>query len=386
MTGRLSDSELDAFRARGDDTLDPLIATLSASDVPEMLGLLFRTDRIPDDPRFRRLVAAIPTLPVQRPRLVNAGQQLFQLYGPEVLLVLGCYGLPAAYAAAHGVQAIYRARRLKDDPQRRLCETAQMLINVMVPGSLEPEGIGTRSALKVRLMHGLIRRHVRTTERPGPWKAEFGEPINQEDLAGTLLTFSLLVLDGLRKIGVELSTEEELGYLEVWGHIALILGIDPRLVSHDFTSAEALATCIGKRQFRPCAEGRQLTRELVDVTNSLFPIPGYGTSVMRFFLDASVFGVNLAEILDLPPANWTRVLVTARAAQKRFILRWLNRVPGARRRRRALSGFFTQRLILMKRPDKQSPFEIPPGLLERWRLERPDPIWTADEAASTPVL
>lgn len=369
---RSSDSELDQLRTCGDAALDPLIASLTPSDVPEMLGLLFRTDRIPDDDaRFRRLLDALPTVPVERPELVAAGQQLFQLYGPEILLVLGCYGLPAAYAAADGVQTIYRARRLKDETRRRLCETAQMLINVMVPGGLEPGGIGERSARKVRLIHGLIRRHVQVANEPAPWPAQLGTPINQEDLAGTHLTFSLLVLDGLRRIGVELSREEELGYLEVWRHIAAILGIDPRVVARDPESAAELATRIGKRQFRPCPEGRQLTRQLVDVTNSLFPVPGYGASLMRFFLDQSVFGLNLAEILDLPPANWTRALVQLRASQKRVVLRWLNRVPGARRRRRALSGFFTQRLILMQRPDKRSPFEVPPGLLDRWRVRVP---------------
>lgn len=364
--------DLDAFRARADDVLDPLIAALDRNDVSEMLGVLFRSDRIPEsDARFRGLLEALPPVPIENTELVRAGQELFQLYGPEILLVLGCYGLPAAYAAADGVQVIHRARRLKDDTKRRLCETAQMLINVMVPGGLVPDGIGARSARKVRLMHGLVRRHVRTLEQPSPWSPALGEPINQEDLAGTLLTFSLLVLDGLHKLGAELSVEEELGYMEVWRHIAAILGIDPRLAPRDLESAKELADRIGRRQFRPSVEGRMLARELVAVTDSMFPIPGYGTSLMRFFLDGTVFGVNLAEVLDLPPANWTRALVRARAAQKRLVLGWLDDVPGARRRRRAFAGFFTQRLILMQRPDNRSPFEVPTGLLRRWRVEAP---------------
>jgi len=366
MSVELGDLELNAFRTRADDALDGLIASLPMNEVPAMLGALFRSPGIPEhDPRFHALLRALTDVPLENPRLVDAGQSLFQLYGPEILLVLGCYGLPAAYAAANGVQVIERARRLEDDTKRRLCETAQMLIDVMVPGGLAPGGIGARSARKVRLMHGLIRRQVRTAA----WSDAFGEPINQEDLAGTLLTFSLLVLDGLRKIGVELSSEEELGYLEVWRHIAAILGIDERLVSRDVESAKRLAEQIGRRQFRASPAGRRLTRELISVNNSLFPVPGYGTSLMHFFLDQSVFGLNLAEVLDLPESNWTRMLVTARAAQKRVYFHWLNRIPGARGRRRAFAGFFTQRLILLQRPDKQSPFELPPGLIERWRFK-----------------
>ena len=369
--------DLDLFRLRGDDTLDPLVRSVASGPgvAAQMLGALFRTDVIPsDDPRFQALLAGLPDSPPEPPPLVQRGQQLFQLFGPEILLILGAYALPAAYAASDGVQVIHRARRLNDDPKRRLCETAQMVINVMQPGSLGPAGIGVRSAIKVRLMHALVRHHVQTLTTPRPWAPELGTAINQEDLAGTLLTFSLLVLDGLRKIGAELSSEDEAGYLAAWKHIGALLGIDPRLRSESIESARELAILIGRRQIRPSPEGTQLARQLVAAVNALFPVPGYGTSLMHFFLDDSAFGVDLAQTLGLPPANWTMALVRGRAAQKRFFLRWLNKVPGARGRRRFLARIAAQRLILLQRPDKQTPFEIPDDLLRRWKLKRAAPV------------
>jgi hypothetical protein len=366
---KLADAQLDGHRGRADAALDGMVSELTPEAVGEMLGMLFRSDSIPDDPRFQALCERLPPVAIEDRALLEEGQQLFQLFGPEMLLVLGCYGLPAAYAASNGVQVVYRARRLKDDGQRRLSETAQMLINVMVPGGLEPGGIGARSARKVRLMHALVRQHVRTLKEPA-WSSEHGVPINQEDLGGTLLTFSLVVLDGLRKIGAVVPLSAELGYFAVWCHIGAILGVDPELMPRDFESAKALAARIGQRQFRSSAEGTHLACELIKVNNALFPIPGYGLSLMHFFLDQSAFGINLAQVLGLPAPNWTRLLVRARAAQKRVVLSWLHRVPGAERRRRALAGFFTQQLILLKRPDKQSPFELPPGLLTRWQLKQ----------------
>jgi hypothetical protein len=364
-----SDEQLDAFRGLADPVLDPFVSRLDSRKLTRMLGTLFSSKHLPhDDSAFEPLLAALPRPVPQQREAIERGQALFRLYGPEVLLILGCYGLPAAYAAAKGVQVIYRARRLKDDPLRRLCDTAQMVINVMQPGALESEGIGTRSLLKVRLMHALVRQHVKTLEEPQPWSQDFGEPINQEDLTGTLLTFSILVLDGLRKIGVELQPGEEHGYLEVWKHIGAMLGIDPRLIPADRAQAELLSRRIAERQFRPSTEGRELAGGLAQVVNGLFPISGYGLSLSHFFLDRSVFGLNLAEVLALPPANWTRHLVRARATQKRFELRWLNRVPGARRRRRSLSTFFAQALISLQRPDERSPFEVPPALASAWRL------------------
>ena len=364
----LGDAELDAFRQRTDEALDELVSGLPPSEVGALLGALFRSDRVPEgNDRLRALLDRLPPVAVAEPGAVAAGQELFRLFGPESLLVLGCYSLPAAYAASNGVQVIYRARRLEDDGVRRLTETAQMVLNVMVAGGLEPGGIGARSVRKVRLMHALVRQHVRAMGCPG-WSSAFGEPINQEDLAGTLLTFSLLVLDGLKKVGAVISPAAEQGYYALWSHVGAVLGIDERLRPATAASAVALAARIGARQFRTSPEGQHLARELVEVNDSLFPVPGYGLSLMHFFLTETPFGVDLAEVLALPPPNWTRVLVRARAEQKRRVLGWLPRVPGAERRRRALSGFFAQRLILLQRPDKSSPFEVPPELWQRWRL------------------
>jgi hypothetical protein len=367
MPTKWGNEELDAFRSIADPVLDPLVSKLDARQLARMLGTLFGSGHLPTkDPAFEPLLAALPVPPLQHREAIECGQALFRLYGPEVLLILGCYGLPAAYAAASGVQVIYRARRLQVDPLRRLCDTAQMVINVMQPGALDSDGIGTRSLLKVRIMHALVRQHVKTLKQP--WSRDFGEPINQEDLAGTLMTFSILVLDGLRKIGVELQPGEESGYLEVWKHIGSMLGIDPRLIPADSAAAELLSRRIAERQFRPSPEGRELASGLTRVVGGLFPVSGYGVSLSHFFLNRSVFGVNLAEVLALPPPNWTRHLVRARAAQKRIELRWLNHVPGARGRRRYLSTFFAQALISLQRPDDHSPFEVPPALVSAWRL------------------
>jgi len=73
-------------------------------------------------------------------------------------------------------------------------------------------------------------------------------------------------------------------------------------------------------------------------------------------------------VLAIPAPNWTRWLVRARAAQKRGTLHLLERVPGAKRRRRFVARHFVQRLLLLKRPDEHAPFEIPERLKLRWRL------------------
>jgi hypothetical protein len=378
----IGSADLDVFRERTDDALDELVMRLPRQQIGQMLGVLFRSDHVPEgDAGLGALLERLPPVPIEEPDALAEGQALFRLFGPECLLILGCYSLPAAYAAARGVQVIHRARRLEDDGVRRLTETAQMVINLMLPGALEPGGIGARSARKVRLMHALVRQHVRCMPEPA-WSPELGAPINQEDLAGTLLTFSLLVIDGLKKIGAQVSPAAERGYYALWSHVGAILGIDRRLRPATAEDAASLAALIGERQFGACPEGQHLARELIKVNDALFPVPGYGLSLMHFFLRTTPFGVNLAEVLALPAPNWTRLLVRARAAQKRVVLDWLPRVPGAEGRRRVLSGFFAQRLIVMQRPDKISPFEVPPQLWQSWRLRGRDAAAPASRLTS----
>src|SRR5688572_27926047 len=110
-------------------------------------------------------------------------------------------------------------------------------------------------------MYGLVRRHVRILPEPQR-SPSLGVPINQDDLAGMLLTFSLVVLDGLRKIGAHVSPEAERGYFAVWDHIGELLGIDARLRPADFASAMAFAQRIAQRQFRATPEGQSLAQDL----------------------------------------------------------------------------------------------------------------------------
>ncbi|MCY1077821.1 oxygenase MpaB family protein [Archangium lansingense] len=363
---------LDRMRSVGDPGVDALIAEHVATRGPESLELLlrdlFRTQRMPEaDPLVRSYLEVLPRIELVDREVIARGQDLFGLYGPEVLMILGSYSLPLAYAAGHGVQVVYRSRRLKDEPIRRLCDTAQMVVNVMQPGELEEGGVGWLAARKVRLIHALVRRRVQL-DAAHPWRAEWGLPINQEDQAGTLLSFSIATLQGLRRMGARVTSEEADAYITAWSAVGRLLGVDPSLLPPSEKEAALLALRIGARQVRPTPEGRQLTAQLLNSVQTLFPVAGYATSLTHFFLQDTVFGKNVAEALDLPKANWTRWFVMVRAAEKRTILSLLDWVPGARRRRSWVARQFAQRMILHKRPDGGSPFEVPPAFRGRWGL------------------
>jgi hypothetical protein len=368
---RVSNDRLNELRGIGDPLVDALVEqhiVETGESVGRLLGRLFAGPELAlDHGLVGRYWRSLPESPIEEPGKVVQGQGVFDLFGPEVLLTLGSCALPLAYAAGNGVMVVARARKLKDDPIRRLCDTAQMVINVMQPEGLVPGGIGWRSIRKVRLIHALVRLHVQS-DPEHPWQSEWGTPINQEDLTGTLLAFSVGVLECLRRLGAWVSADDRNAYVHAWRQIGRQLGVCEELLVQTVDEGLELALQIGTRQIRPTEEGRGLSNHLLDAVGSLFPLPGYAASLCHFFLQDSPFGKDVANVLGVPKPNWTRWLVSARAAQKRMVLRWLEVVPEAKRRRSFVARHFTQAALRLKHPDGRSPFAVPPTLARSWGL------------------
>jgi hypothetical protein len=370
---QLGDRELEAARQIGDPPVDAVVTDHLACHGPDAMraamGALFHTTGLPEDqPLVRSYLGAIGDVELGDSEIIARGQRLFSLFGPEIFLVLGSCSLPLAFACGNGVQAIYRSRRLKDEPLQRLYDTAQMVINVMQVGEFAQGRIGWRSARKVRLIHALVRHHVQHVPA-APWSPSWGTPVNQEDMAGTLLSFSVAVLHCLKNMGARISREEADNYVYAWSAVGRLLGIDEALLAWNEDEALALATRIGGRQIRATPEGKLLAHQLMTAVATLFPIPGYANSLTHYFLQNTAFGADVARVLELPDPNWTRALVAARAWQKRQILKLLDVVPGARRRRSSLARRFVQNMLLSRRPDGTPPFEVPTALATRWGIK-----------------
>ncbi|KAI0777333.1 hypothetical protein BD413DRAFT_466892 [Trametes elegans] len=99
-----------------------------------------------------------------------------------------------------------------------------------------PEGEGWRSAVRVRLLHGVAR--WRAEER---WRAggiEQGVPISQEDLAATLASFSTIPIWCLHRLGLPPPPAQASAYLALWRHVGYYLGISPKILLRYFGSTQ----------------------------------------------------------------------------------------------------------------------------------------------------
>jgi hypothetical protein len=272
-----SDAVLDPMRAAGDELADDVIASLFADSevaaVNEMMRTLI-TNEFPEPTAFPQIVrdylAETDRLPLWADSsLIEAGEKVFWRYGPKLIIIYNAYSLPWDYLGQKGVQVLALTNRLQSNPTRRITEVSQFLVDVLQPGGLNtPGGRGRRSIQKVRLMHGAVRR---LAGQSTAWKPEWDLPINQEDMAGTLMSFSWIALDGLEKLNASVTDADREAYLHCWRVIGHLLGIRQELLPTSIANARDLAASIARRQFGPSPEAQSLTKALVDMMAHTLP-------------------------------------------------------------------------------------------------------------------
>lgn len=359
---------LDDLRRAGDPSADEVIGDLARTQqirgVSRILRHLVDNDQpIPDEmpPSITRWLHETAALPewVDRDRF-ERGCRLVVEHGPQVCVVLATGSLVYCYAGYPGVKVLTFSRRLDHDAVRRVGETAQFVLSVMAPGSLEPGGRGIRKIQKVRLLHAAIRHLVTASHR---WDAAAdGAPICQEDLAGTLMSFSSVVVDALRRLGVRVDDEEAEDYYYRWRAIGEMLGIDRTAIPADLAAARDLTDLIARRNHRRSAEGIEMSRALFELHANSLP-PGFGGAAPA--LTRYLMGDEMCDLVDLPRTRWDRKIswqagvgrALDRAQSARGPIGSLTKLVGA--------GMLNQRVAEMA-GGRSASFSIPvPAELER---------------------
>ena len=310
---------LDRMRLVGDPPADAAIeATFAASQ--QEAAQTFMAQRVTNaaplpaslPPQLREFLEKSKVDALPNPARIAVAQNLFVDHGPEILTTLGCYSLPSAYAARKGVQVLHRTAYLARRPNRRLFRTMQMVVDVMEPGGLGPHGYGIRTVQKVRLIHAAIRYQLLHAK----WDDSLGIPINQEDLAGTLLTFSYLPVQGLRKLGANITGEAAEAYFQTWCAVGGVLGVRPEMIPDELEAGAELEEAICRRQFAPSDEGREMTRALIEMLERNSPplLEGVPAGLMRLFMKGDV-----ADYLGIPNSGLDKDLAGIAVHLGRFV-------------------------------------------------------------------
>jgi hypothetical protein len=300
---------LDELRRAGDPSADAVIGELAHTQqiraVSRILRHLVDNDQpVPEElpPSITGWLRETAELPawVDRDRF-ERGCTLVVEHGPQMCVVLATASLVYCYAGYPGVKVLTFSRRLDHDAVRRVGETAQFVLSVMAPGSLESGGRGIRKIQKVRLLHAAVRHLITASRR---WDlAGDGVPICQEDLAGTLMSFSAIVIDSLRKLGVRVGDDEAEDYYYRWRVIGQMLGTDPAVIPPDLAAARTLTDLIARRNHRQSEEGIEMTRALFELHAESLP-PGFAGAAPA--LTRYLIGEEMCALVDLPRTRWDR--------------------------------------------------------------------------------
>ncbi len=270
---KLSNAQLDQKRQIGDATADSLVNGLFQKGKRAALYQYLQLSY--DEIRREKGSSVKVFLTTSRPspdwfdaERIMAGQEVFKKYAMPVMTLLGGLALPYCYAGSPGNKALYMAEKMRQSPGKRLADTADFILSVSSPGSFEKSNSGHFHVNKTRLIHAVARYYILKT---GNWQNEWGIPINQEDMAGTNLAFSYIILAGLQKSSFVLSAREKEDFIFLWRYIGYQLHIEEDLLPSSYKEASILETDIRHRHFKKSEEGLILTQELIRYYKGMVP-------------------------------------------------------------------------------------------------------------------
>lgn len=375
---------LESKRNETDPVADNLIRYILENHDEDTVNTFFRTmvrnsDIAPETspPVVQDYFSEGTALPSWADReLLAMGEGIYLRHGVFISLILSCKSLPQCYACAKGAMVLYHSGRLNDRAgamdvySRRIVETAQFVVDVMSSGGMAPGGKGVRAAQKVRLVHAAIRYFIR---KQG-WDATlYDEPINQEDMAGTLMAFSALVLDGLKLFHVQLSDAEEEAFFHCWRVAGHFIGVSEDLLPNNVADARALGNAIFNQQVAPSEQGKTLTAALIAFKEQVSPegkLIGAVHEMLRYMM-----GDPLSDLLGVPQADprveeklkkrlyeWTGVYETFEHRSHLF-----SKVA------EAFSKIMLQGMLNYMNHQKKIYFYIPESLQQDWAIRQTAP-------------
>lgn len=238
--------------------------------------------------------------------LMELGIRMYRRYSVLQGLVLMCSSLVEGYAHNKPAQVLVATGRLQKDVSRRIYETGQMLHNMVGPEGLRPGGVGHRTLMEVRLLHSAVRQFLKRS--PGKFDVSKHDlPINQEDMAGTILEFDFMVVRGLKRMGVNINREQHEAMHYLWRYAGYVLGVREELLTSTLEEQEVLALQLTSHLYSPTRDSEALAKALLrDMSNKPpFRLPYDALLALSRYL----IGDKVADDLNIRSSMSSRVAV-----------------------------------------------------------------------------
>lgn len=229
----------------------------SIADAPESLRALVRhVEAIPDYVDFAQ---------------IDRGAAAFSRHAREAGIALSTTSLVSGYNNPAASRPLILTGRFSQMAPVRAIETSMWVFTVARPGGLQRTSEGFKRTIRVRMIHAFVRRHILNSVEWDTFDA--GVPINQADLAYTVVEFLWLPVRSVRRLGIYYNAEDLDAIYAMWRYMGYLVGVDEELLVRN---------------------GRQ-AQELEDLHVALSPPPNDDCRLLTHVLLTDVLAVDLKQ-------------------------------------------------------------------------------------------
>lgn len=163
---------------------------------------------------------------------LRRGAQVYRMGGADGLYLARDVSFLGGYLASGFNRTLLRTGALEKGPAARFAETLRWAMDVSGDDAMARFGAGYRSTLRVRLIHAMVRRHLLGT--PGWRTAEWGLPINQTDMAATLVGALLAPFVGGMAMGMLPSPRDLDAAAHLTRYVGWLIGVEEQWLPTGF--------------------------------------------------------------------------------------------------------------------------------------------------------
>lgn len=223
----------------GDEPMDRLLDWMVTTGLTQTRPLFDRAlaegiANVPDAPQpIRDFFCRVEAVPEWvDPEMIRRGQRAMRRGGADGMYVARDVSLLGGYQFSGFNKTLLRTGALEKGSNKRFAETMQWAMDVIAEGGLEPLGTGYRSTIRVRLIHAFVRRHVGAMPDWRP--AEWGVPVNQTDMAATLIGALIAPPAASLGMGILTAPEDLDAVAHLTRYVGWLIGVEDEWLPHSF--------------------------------------------------------------------------------------------------------------------------------------------------------
>jgi ER-bound oxygenase mpaB/B'/Rubber oxygenase, catalytic domain len=252
-----------------DEPMDRLVEWMSVAGMKQMRPMFERAlaggiASVPEAPEpLREFFTAVESVPEWVDwDLIRLGQRAMRRIGADGMYAARDASLLGGYQFSGNNKTLIRAGALEKGSNSQFAGIMEWTMDVISEDAMAPLGVGYQSTVRVRMVHSFVRRHV--TAMPDWQDDQWGAPINQTDMAATLIGMLIAPPTGGVGLGIILSPKEYDAIAHLTRYVGWLIGVRDEFLPRNFRDGiRTLYHTVGALS-APDESTKQLAMPMVD--------------------------------------------------------------------------------------------------------------------------